>query len=242
MAMQTAAPPSLTAKGLTKRYGITNALRGLDLDVRPGERLAVFGPNGSGKSTLLRILAGLTRPTKGSFEIASMDYGRTGMQLRARVGFVAHHPYLYEDLTVEENLVFYGRMFDLGDVPSRVDGVLDRVGMRHRRRDRVRTLSRGMQQRVALARAVLHDPDLLLLDEPDTGLDQEASARLGDYLSKDAGGRRTVVLATHNLGLGLRLCERFVILSKGRLAHEASTAGLDTAALEELYESHASAA
>ena len=242
MTTHPAATSGIAVRGLAKRYGVITALRGIDLEVRPGERLAVLGPNGSGKTTLLRILAGLTRPTKGSFTIGDMSYGRSGQDLRARIGFVAHHPYLYEDLTAEENLMFYGRMFDVAQPERRARAALEGAGIAHRRRDRVRTLSRGMQQRVALARAILHDPDLLLMDEPDTGLDQEASALLGDYLLKESGGRRTVVLATHNLALGLRTCDRFIVLAKGRVAHEASMAGLDLESLEGLYRSHASGA
>ncbi|MEE9285698.1 MAG: heme ABC exporter ATP-binding protein CcmA [Dehalococcoidia bacterium] len=229
-------------EGIGKRFGRTNALRGLDLEVWPGERLAVFGPNGSGKTTLLRVLAGLTRPTKGRLLIYGMEYRSHGQALRRRIGVVGHHPYLYDDLSAEENLQFYGRMFGLDEVPRKVDEALRRVGMERRRRDRVRTLSRGMQQRLAIARAILHDPDLLLMDEPDTGLDQEASARIGDFLEKEQGGRRTVILTTHNLRLGLQHCDRFVILAGGRAAHQGSHAGQDLAKLEELYWSHGAAA
>ncbi len=233
---------ALGARGLTKRFGRTLALRGIDLDVAPGERLAVFGHNGSGKTTLLRILAGLTRPTRGQIAIDGADYRRAGEALRRRIGVVAHNPYLYEDLTAEENLLFYGRMFELDDVRRRAEAALAQVGIEGRRRDRVRTLSRGMQQRLAIARAILHDPDLLLMDEPDTGLDQEASARLGEWLDKEGGGRRTVVMATHDVRLGLRHCQRFVILAAGRVASQGLCQGHDLASFEELYGRHGPAA
>ncbi|MBI3743759.1 MAG: heme ABC exporter ATP-binding protein CcmA, partial [Chloroflexi bacterium] len=166
---------AVQAQGISKRYGRNVALRSVDLEVRPGERVAVFGPNGSGKTTLLRILAGLTRQTKGKFWLHGANTGEQRQSIRRRLGVVAHHPYLYDDLSPEENLQFYARMFGLEDAPAKVEQALRTVGMEHRRRDRVRTLSRGMQQRVAIARALLHDPDLLLMDEPDTGLDQEAA-------------------------------------------------------------------
>ncbi len=234
--------PAVKLEGVGKRFGRTNALRGIDLEVWPGERLAVFGPNGSGKTTLLRILAGLTRPSQGSVSIDGLEYRNNGRSLRRRIGVVAHHPYLYEDLTAEENLQFYGRMFGLAEIQPRVDDVLRRVGMERRRRDRVRTLSRGMQQRLAIARAILHDPDLLLMDEPDTGLDQEMSARIGEFLEDERGGRRTVVLTTHNLRLGVEHCDRFMILSRGRAAYQGRNDGQDLAQLEELYRRHGAAA
>ena len=236
-----AGSPAVEVRDIGRRFGRTIALRGVSLDVAPGERLAIFGPNGSGKTTLLRVLAGLTRPTKGSVSIGGLDYRRHDLELRRRVGVVAHHPYLYEDLTAEENLHFYARMFGVERPERRVDEVLDRVGMERRRRDRVRTLSRGMQQRLALARAVIHDPDVLLLDEPDTGLDQEAVARMTDLFLKDGGGSRTVLLATHDLRVGMRSCARFAILVNGRIVHEGEQSGQSLAELEELYRSHASA-
>jgi heme exporter protein A len=231
---------AVEARDIGRRFGRTTALRGVNLDVAPGERLAIFGPNGSGKTTLLRVLAGLTRPTKGSVSIGGLDYRRHELELRRRVGVVAHHPYLYEDLTAEENLQFYGRMFGVEQPKRRVDEVLDMVGMERRRRDRVRTLSRGMQQRLALARAVIHDPDVLLLDEPDTGLDQEAVAQMGDLFLK-GGGSRTVLLATHDLRVGMQSCARFAILVNGRIVHEGQQADQSLSDLEELYRSHASA-
>ena len=232
---------AINVRGLTKRFGRTAALRGVDLDLMPGERVALFGPNGSGKTTLLRLLAGLVRPTNGSLRIAGMDYKQDGQTIRRRLGVVAHHTYLYEDLTGEENLLFYGRMYGVDDLAQRVDRALQRAGMERRRKDKVRTLSRGMQQRLALARATLHDPEVLLLDEPDTGLDQEASAHIAQFLDQDHGQRRTVLLATHNLRLGSRHCDRSLILSAGRVVYQSPRGEQDLQTLEELYLSHASA-
>jgi heme exporter protein A len=235
-----AGPPGVEIRDIGRRFGRITALRGVSLGVAPGERVAIFGPNGSGKTTLLRVLAGLTRPTKGSLSIGGLNYHRHGLELRRRVGVVAHHSYLYEDLTAEENLLFYGRMFGVEQPERRVGLVLELVGMEHRRRDPVRTLSRGMQQRLALARAVIHDPDVLLLDEPDTGLDQKAVAQMGDLFQKEGGGNRTVLLATHDLRVGMQSCARFAILANGRIVHEGEQSGESLADLEELYRSHAS--
>ena len=223
------------ARGVTKRFGRSAALRGVDVDAPPGSRLAIFGPNGSGKTTLLRILAGLSSPTSGNVHVGGQTHAKGARRLRQRIGVVAHHTYLYDDLTAEENLVFYARMFGLADPERAAAEALERAGLFDRRRDRVRAFSRGMQQRAALARATLHDPDLLLLDEPDTGLDQDASQRIGDLLTSAERGPRTVIAATHNLALGLRLCDRFLILHRGRIVHEGNAAGMTDKAIEELY-------
>ena len=241
MTTMTQAPPlAIHVEGLGKRFGPHAALKSIDLSVRHGERLAVFGPNGSGKTTLLRILAGLTRPTKGSFTVAGLDYQRGGATLRQKIGVVAHHPYLYEDLSAQENLVFYGRMFGLADPESRAQELLAQVGLAARRRDKVRTFSRGMQQRLALARAVLHDPDILLMDEPDTGLDQEGS-RIIEGLLQRQGTPRTVVMATHNLAMGRTHCERFLILASGRIAHEGPLANIGLPQLQDIYQRYVTA-
>lgn len=227
------APLAVATYDLTKRFGSTVAIRALDLEVRSGERLAVFGPNGSGKTTLLRMLSGLTRPTSG--QLALFGDSRPSGAVYRRVGVVAHQTYLYNDLTAAENLAFYARMFGLRRPEQTAHAALERVGMQGKRRERVSTLSRGMQQRVALARALLHDPDILLLDEPDTGLDQEASVALQTYLGLGPERGRTLIMATHNLGLGLRLCQRFAVLAGGRLVHQAPLHGVTLPQLESTY-------
>lgn len=241
----------ITAQGLVKRFDRTTALRGVSLALAPGERVALFGPNGSGKTTLLKVLSGLAQPTRGALFLRGIEYRAARQDLRRSIGVVSHHTYLYDDLTGEENLLFYGRMFGIDNPVRRVDEALRRVGMEHRRKDRVRTLSRGMQQRLALARATLHNPTVLLLDEPDTGLDQEAASHLGSLLEiGDRGegpthsthGGPAVLMATHNLRLGLALCDRFLILANGKQACEGHASDHDLASLEELYNRHAKAA
>lgn len=200
---------------LVKRFGLKTVLRGLDFRAGPGEFVAVLGPNGAGKTTFLRILASLSRPSLGEVRVAGLRLPGEAAALRARLGVVSHLPLLYGDLTAEENLRFYGRMYGLPDPARRIDEVLVMVGLAPRRRDLVRTFSRGMQQRLAIGRAVLHDPQVLLFDEPHTGLDQEACDMLDHLLRGVAGLGRTVVMTSHDLGRVEGLASRFDVLSRG---------------------------
>jgi heme exporter protein A len=200
---------------LVKRFGSKTVLRGLDFEVRQGEFVAILGPNGAGKTTFLRILASLSRPTLGMVQIAGFPLPAQAAAVRARLGVVTHLPLLYGDLTAEENLRFYGRIYGIIGLNSRIDEVLEMVGLSARRRDLVRIFSRGMQQRLAIGRAILHDPEVMLFDEPHTGLDQEACDML-DGLLKDVAGRgRTVVMTSHDLARVENLATRFDVLSRG---------------------------
>ncbi len=200
---------------LVKRFGPKVVLRNLEFQVEAGEFVALLGPNGAGKTTFLRILASLSRPTMGVVQIAGYQLPHQAAAVRRRLGVVSHLPLLYGDLTAEENLVFYGRMYGIEALGRRIDEVLDLVGLAARRRDLVRTFSRGMQQRLAIGRAVLHDPEVLLLDEPHTGLDQDASAMLDDVLRQVAARGRTVVMTSHDLARAADLAGRFDVLSRG---------------------------
>ena len=212
----------ITVKKLVKRFGLKPVLRGVDFEVQPGEFVALLGPNGAGKTTFLRILASLSRPTLGEVSIAGYQLPNEASQVRARLGVVSHLPLLYGDLTAEENLRFYGRMYGLTDLEQRIAEVLEMVGLEARRRDLVRTFSRGMQQRLAIGRAVLHDPDVVLFDEPYTGLDQDASSMLDEVLKTVAAKGRTVVMTSHDLARAEDLATRFDILSRGVIAASAS--------------------
>jgi ABC-type multidrug transport system ATPase subunit len=189
------------------------AISELSLEVRRGERLLLLGPNGAGKSTFIRVFAGLMRQTAGSAEILGHPIRRA----RHLVGVVGHATYLYDELAAEENLRLYGELYGVPDPRRRAVELLERVGLLDLARTRVGQMSRGQQQRVALARALVHNPPVLLLDEPDTGLDL-AAFHLMEELA--LGDGRTVVLTTHNLGAGLRLGSRVVVLSRGRVVHE----------------------
>jgi heme exporter protein A len=225
----------IQVKGLVKSFGPTMALRGVNLSVSEDQFVTVVGPNGAGKTTMLRILATLSRPTQGVVQIGGRELPQGAAEVRRHIGLVSHQTLLYGDLSAEENLRFYGRMYDVSDLDARITQVLEQVGLAHRRRDPVRTFSRGMQQRLAIARAVLHHPSLMLLDEPYTGLDQDAAARLETVMSTVGTEGRTVVMTTHDLERGLAVADRVVILAKGRVAFEANRQDLDTAAFKEAY-------
>jgi heme exporter protein A len=212
----------ITVKKLVKRFGLKTVLRGVDFEVQPGEFVALLGPNGAGKTTFLRILASLSRPSLGEVTIAGFKLPNQAAQVRARLGVVSHLPLLYGDLTAEENLRFYGRMYGITDLEQRITEVLEMVGLEARRRDLVRTYSRGMQQRLAIGRAILHDPDVVLFDEPYTGLDQDASAMLDEVLKAVAAEGRTVVMTSHDLARAEDLATRFDILSRGVISASAS--------------------
>ncbi len=205
----------IEVKKLVKRFGLKTVLRGLDFEVQSGEFVALLGPNGAGKTTFLRILASLSRPSMGQVNIAGYNLPKQAAAVRARLGVVSHLPLLYDDLTAKENLIFYARMYGIQNAETRITEVLKLVGLEKRRRDLVRTFSRGMQQRLAIGRAVLHDPDVMLFDEPYTGLDQDASSMLDDVLQTVAGQGRTVVMTSHDLARTEALATRFDILSRG---------------------------
>lgn len=227
----------IEVRKLTKTFGLNPVLRGLDFDVPRGQFLTLLGPNGSGKTTLLRILGALSHATSGTVRIGGWELPKEAAFVRAQLGVVSHLPLLYDVLTAQENLTFFARLYGLPKETraARVDAVLRRVGLHHRQRDVVMTYSRGMQQRLAIARAILHDPAVLLLDEPYTGLDQDAAALLDNLLREVAVAGRTVVMTTHDLRRGHALADRILILSRGRIAFDALTSEIDADALPTLY-------
>ena len=216
---------------VTKIFGLVRAVLDVDLEVCRGDFLAIFGPNGAGKTTLLRMVSGLTQPTSGSIQFESND-DHSG---RDRVGYVSHQSFLYNELTGIENLVFYGRLYGIGKARGRAEEMLVKMGLQDARYQRVGTYSRGMKQRLTLARALLHEPDLLLLDEPYTGLDRHGSRIFTEVLKGLKEEGRTVLLITHNLGAGLELCGQIVIQNKGELVFQASRGQVDASDFERLY-------
>jgi len=208
----------IEVRSLVKTFGLKPVLRGLHLHLEPGEFVALLGPNGAGKTTLLRILASLARPSQGEVRLAGHRLPGEAAAVRRILGVVSHQPLLYGDLTAEENLRFYARLYSVEDSRRRIDEILEMVGLDRRRRDRVREYSRGMQQRLAIGRAVLHDPQILLFDEPHTGLDQEASAMLDGVLRQVAGRGRTVLMTSHDLLRAADLATRIDILTGGVIA------------------------
>ncbi len=225
----------IQVQNLTKSFGPRVALAGVDLSVEAGEFVTLVGPNGAGKTTLLRILATLSRPTSGTLRIAGLDPAQVGDEVRRHIGFLSHRTILYDDLTAEQNLSFYARMYDLDDGQARIASLLKRVGLAARRHDLVRTFSRGMQQRLSVARAVLHQPQVLLLDEPYSGLDPNAARVLTGLLADLAGEGCTVVLTTHNLGRGLMAGRRVVVLVRGRIVYDERGEAIDPATFSDTY-------
>lgn len=207
----------IEVRRLLKRFGSKVVLQGLDFQVRSGEFVALLGPNGAGKTTFLRILASLSRPSAGEVRVNGHRLPQEAAAVRRDLGVVSHQPLLYGDLTAEENLRFYARLYGLEDAEGRIDEVLEVVGLKRRRRDLVRTFSRGMQQRLSIGRAILHDPQVLLFDEPYTGLDQDACAMLDEILRTVAGQGRTIVMTSHDLARAEDLATRFDVLSRGRI-------------------------
>ena len=212
----------IEVKKLVKRFGLKTILRGLDFSVESGEFVALLGPNGAGKTTFLRILATLSRPSMGHVKVAGHHLPHDAANVRAKLGVVSHMPLLYPDLTAEENLRFYGRMYGIGNMEARISEVLEMVGLENRRKDLIHTFSRGLQQRLAIGRAVIHDPEVMLFDEPYTGLDQDASEMLDEVLRSVAAEGRTVVMTSHDLARAEDLATRFDILSRGAITASAT--------------------
>jgi heme exporter protein A len=203
---------------LVKNFGMHPVLRGIDLHVARGEFLTLLGPNGAGKTTLLRIVATLSQPTSGEVRVGGWRLPDAAARIRPHLGLISHQTLLYGELTAAENLRFFARLYGLPEPGSRIQEVLEAVGLSGRQDDLVDSFSRGMQQRLAIARAILHEPEVLLLDEPYTGLDQSAAVMLDELLRSVATTGRTVMMTTHDIARGLANCDRVAILSHGRIA------------------------
>jgi heme ABC exporter ATP-binding subunit CcmA len=229
-------------RGLWKSFDSVPVLRGLNLRVAAGQRAVIVGPNGSGKTTLFKILATLLRPSAGAAWVAGFDiHSQTG-EVRRNVGVLCHQTYLYGELTCQENLLFYARMYGVADPPQRSRQMLRLVGLEGQADTLVRSLSRGMQQRLALARAIIHEPLVLLLDEPDTGLDQRWTGVLRDLVAERAAQGGTTLLTTHNLERSLDLADRVAVLNGGRIVFSARRDDLDVGSFKEAYSRHTGAA
>ncbi|MCJ7808265.1 MAG: heme ABC exporter ATP-binding protein CcmA, partial [Dehalococcoidia bacterium] len=225
---------AIEVKRLIKSYGEHHALRGIDLSVKWGDILAIFGPNGAGKTTLLKVLATLVKPSSGDVSVAGFNLKQDAIMIRRRIGVVTHQTLLYDDLSAYENLRFYGKMYDVSNLRDRINQLVAQVGLESRIHDPVRTLSRGMQQRLAIARALIHDPPVLLLDEPGTGLDQHASAMFANILNSTVNKQRAVLITSHSLEQGAALSNRIAIMADGKIAYEGSKQ-LDISNLREVY-------
>jgi heme exporter protein A len=232
------AEPAIEAKGLWKYFGHFPAIRGLDLSLRHGRFLTIFGPNGAGKTTLIKVLSTQLKPSEGAVSVGGVDVAKRADLLRRRIGLISHNTYLYSHLTGLENLLFYGKMYGVDDPRTRAMDLLQEVGLAGRMDDRVSAYSRGMQQRLSIARALLHEPDIMFLDEPYTGLDQHASRMLRDVLETLHTGERTIVLTTHNIDQGLEMCDDVAIQVRGRMVFNQRIGSIDRAGFEDTYFEH----
>jgi heme exporter protein A len=231
-------PWAIEAKGVIKSFGPVTALRDVNLRIPYLQSATLLGPNGAGKSTLIRILATLMRPSSGHVWVDGLDVQTWGAEVRRRIGFTAHQTLLYGDLSALQNLRFYGRMYGVDNIELRIRNLLARVELAGRQNDPVRTLSRGMQQRLAIARSLLHDPRILLLDEPFAGLDQRAARILSNLMHELLVEGRTLLMTTHDLQWAAEVSHQVLILSGGRVIHEAPVAGLSAQDLREIYRQH----
>ena len=231
--------PAIVAEGLVKRFGRAAALRDVGFALPRGETLAVLGANGAGKSTLLRLLAGLARPTAGRLEVDGLAPG--DRRARARLGYVGHATLLYPALTARENLIFAARLHALADAADRADAGLAREGLAAVAARRAGDFSRGMAQRLAIARGLIHDPPIVLLDEPFTGLDPRAALHLERRLETLRAEGRSVVWVTHEIDRALRGCDRALVLARGRVVWEAQGASLSRGALAQALDAGADA-
>ena len=228
---------AIELQGLTKSFGRYLALRGIDLKISSGETTVIFGPNGAGKTTMIKVLATIMNPSSGEVLIDGLNLQNSAEEIRRRIGVVTHQTFLYNNLTAYENLEFYGRIYDVPGRKERIQEVVAMVGMTSRFYDRVGTLSRGMQQRLSIARALLHKPSIMLLDEPETGLDQQATSILRELLLTEKE-KRTIILTTHNLERGFELCDRLLILAQGKIAYQGLSQSLGLADLEQTYQQY----
>lgn len=227
--------PIFRLDNVKKRYGHTEALKGVTFELAEGDFMSVFGPNGAGKSTLLKILSTLTKPSEGDIFFKGTPIKKMKDDFRRHFGVISHQPFLYENLSAFENLVFYGRLYGLKDVHARADFLLKRVELLARKHDRVRAFSRGMLQRLSIARALMHDPDIILLDEPYTGLDQHASLVLTGILKEQFSLKKTIVMVTHNLPRGYELASRIVVVKGGKFTLDSKKEEIPEKEFEEIY-------
>jgi heme exporter protein A len=210
----------IAVEKLDKTFGARWALRNVTFRVVPGEIVALVGPNGAGKTTLLRAISTLSRPNSGTISIGRIPLAQHANAARAAIGFVGHQTFMYDDLTAYENLTFFARLYDLPNVPMRIREVAKRVGIENRLNDLARTLSRGLQQRLTIARMLLHEPAVLLLDEPYTGLDKIAADMLDKIMLDAKSEGRAVLFSTHDLERGLAIADRAIMMKGGRIVHD----------------------
>jgi heme exporter protein A len=220
------APSAVEVAGVSRTFGRRRAIDGVDLSLHPGDCLALFGPNGAGKTTLLRVIAGLLRPTKGTVHVEGKSV-RDDAAVRRHIGLISHQSMLYRALTARENVEFAAKLYGVPDPRAAAKRALERMRILDRRDTPVRALSRGLQQRVSIARAIVHDPSVVLLDEPYTGLDAAGGAALTEMLQLLRAAQAALILVTHNLDEGLAVASRAAVMLAGRIVRLDDSATLD---------------
>lgn len=228
---------AVEARHLSKVFGTRKAVDDVSFALPQGAFLSIFGPNGAGKTTLLRVLSTLARPSSGEASVAGIDLQENPDEARAAIGMISHAPMLYPDLTAEENLLFYAKLYGVPDPQARVAQLLDAVGLSHRRLDPVRTFSRGMTQRVSIARALVHDPQVVFLDEPYSGLDPHAVDIFDQLIESARADRedRTFIMVSHDLAKGFSMCTHALVLARGSVVKFAPKEELDFDEFSQLY-------
>ena len=225
----------IKVENLTKKYGYLKALDGISFELIEGDFLSVFGPNGAGKSTLLKILSTQTKLSSGSVFFDNISVQKLPDAFRNSFGIISHLPFLYENLSAMENLNFYGKLYNVDNLKERIKELLNKVELYKRRNDLVRNYSRGMLQRLSIARALIHNPRIILLDEPYTGLDQHASFILSEILKEQFEDKKTIIMVTHNLSIGFDLASKIAILNHGKLKLMEEKNNLNKNNFEQIY-------
>lgn len=227
--------PLIQIRNVHKRYERKAILRGVDLEVEAGQVVTLLGANGAGKTTLMRLISGLAKADRGEILLGGVQQQRQLHELRRYIGVVAHLPLLYDQLSGIENLEFFARLYEMPQAAQRIESVLHSVDLWRRRHDAVRTYSRGMIQRLAIGRAILHNPPVLLLDEPDTGLDPTSAEMLHSLLKRAGNEQRAILLTTHNLDRAIEWSDTVCVLRDGVIADHYKSADLTSASLRQLY-------
>jgi heme exporter protein A len=229
------ADAALKVENLTKKYGRRQVLTGISFTIPTGIFLTLIGPNGVGKTTLIKILCSITRPTNGSVFLNGLSIEKNGRKARKEIGVLSHNTFLYKDLTAAENLRFYGKIYGLSDIDNKIDEALTMVELDFRKNDRVKTFSRGMEQRLGIARALLHNPSIIFLDEPYSGLDPHAAEILDKIIEVLKVQGKTFLMTTHDLDKALEFSDRVIALTSKGIALNEETANLTTEILAGIY-------
>lgn len=225
----------ISLQNISKSYGYIHALRKLSFDIEPNEFISVFGRNGAGKSTLLKLISMQSVPTDGEIIYNDIPIKDLKNEFRSHFGVISHQPFLYDNLSLMENLTFYAKLYNVKNIKENATELLNKLGLYNRRNDIIRTFSRGMLQRASIIRALIHKPDIIFLDEPYTGLDPIAANNLTSLLKGLASDNKTIIMVSHDLPLGYELASRILILEKGKIAHDLSKAELTLSELENIY-------